>query len=66
METINTFIHSLVPSKTIPDSRPKWHKILPDGVAHTYMAYIREYPPSGPLQSLGVQLYLIYLLLPYL
>ena len=22
-------------------------KTLPDGVAHTYMAYIREYPPPG-------------------
>ena len=27
--TINTFIHSLVPSKTIPDSRPKWAKSIP-------------------------------------
>ena len=23
-ETINTFIHSVVPAKTIPNSRPKW------------------------------------------
>ena len=29
METINTFIHSVVPSKTIPDSRPKWVKCIP-------------------------------------
>ena len=29
IETINTFIHSLVPSKTIPDSRPKWAKCIP-------------------------------------
>ena len=29
METINTFIHSVVPSKTIPDSRPKWAKCIP-------------------------------------
>ena len=29
IETINTFIHSLVPSKTIPDSRPKWAKSIP-------------------------------------
>ena len=51
-----------VPSKTIPDSRPKWTKsvpgrfqtqkanwtkTLPTGVAHTYMAYLREYPPLG-------------------
>ena len=61
IETINTFIHSVVPSKTIPDSRPKCipqsvypfldqngAKTLPDGAAHTYMAYIREYPPPGP------------------
>ena len=56
IETINTFIHSVVSSKAIPHSRPKWAKYtpvfrpqngaktLPDGVAHTYMAYIREYP----------------------
>ena len=60
IETINTFIHSVVPSKTISDSRPKWAKCipvsdqngaktLPDGAAHTYMAYIREYPPPGIL-----------------
>ena len=24
IETIDTFIHSVVPSKTLPDSRPKW------------------------------------------
>ena len=53
------FIHSVVPSKTTPDSRPKWAKsipvsdqngakTLPDGAAHTYMAYIGEYPlPRG-------------------
>ena len=46
----------VVPSKTIPDSRPKWAKCIPvfspngakippDGAAHTYIAYIREYPP---------------------
>ena len=53
---ISTYIHSLVPSKTIPDSRPKWGKCipvfrpngpktLPNGAANTYMAYIRLYPP---------------------
>ena len=52
---INAFIHSIVPSKTTTNSRPKWAKCipidhigakpLPDGVAFTYMAYIREYPP---------------------
>ena len=46
----------VVPSKTIPDSRPKWAKCipvftpkrpktLPSGAAHTYTAYIREHPP---------------------
>ena len=47
----------VVPTKTIPDSRPKWAKCiqypfpdqngaktLPDGAANTNMAYIREYP----------------------
>ena len=29
IETINTFIHCVVPSKTIPDSRPKWAKCVP-------------------------------------
>ena len=28
-ETIHTLIHSVVPSKTIPDSRPKWGKSIP-------------------------------------
>ena len=58
IETINTFIHSWwVPSKTIPDSRPKWAKCI---LAYTrfqtktaqkpypirrHIAYIREYPP---------------------
>ena len=53
---INMFIHYVVTSKTIPDSRPingqslypfsddNCTKTLPDGVAHTYMAYIKEYP----------------------
>ena len=29
IETINTFIHSVAPSNTIPDSRPKWAKCKP-------------------------------------
>ena len=29
IETINTFIPSVLPSKTIPDSRPKWAKCIP-------------------------------------
>ena len=58
-ETINTFMHSIVPSKTIPNSRPKWAKcipvfrpkqrknlILPDGAAHTYMAVYKGVPPG--------------------
>ena len=51
------FIHSLSSLVTIPDSRPKWAKsipvldqsganILPFGVAHIYMAYIRKYSPG--------------------
>ena len=28
-EVINTFIHSVVPSKTIPGARPKWAKCIP-------------------------------------
>ena len=32
---------------TIPDSKNPTAKTLPDGVAHTYMAYIREYPSGN-------------------
>ena len=51
IETINTFIlmhASVVSSKPTPDSsvfRPKNPKTLHLGATHTYMAYIREYPP---------------------
>ena len=57
------FIYSVVPSKTrppIPDqngqnvypfSDQNGAKTLPDGAAHTYMAYIREYPPPGQILS---------------
>ena len=51
------FIHSVVPSRTIPDPRLKWANCTgvfilkrrkntkkPDGAAHTYTAYKREYP----------------------
>ena len=45
----------VVSSTTIPDFRPKWAKCIPvfrpnstktrpDGAAHTYIAYVREYP----------------------
>ena len=50
METINTFIQSVVRSKTIPDSRPNGQsvypfsdqngaKTIPDGAAHLYGLY---------------------------
>ena len=50
---------AVVPSKTIPDSRPKWEKCTPVfrpkrpqnptlWGAHTYIAYIRNYPPLPP------------------
>ena len=53
----------VVPSKTIPDSRPKWTKCMPAypfsdqkgpktipfGAEHIYMAYIREYPRESML-----------------
>ena len=55
-------IAPVVPSKTIPDSRTKWAKCRPVfrpkrlkniyisfGAAHTYMGYVREFPP-GHLQ----------------
>ena len=77
IEAINTFIHSVVPYKTKPDSRLKWAKCLPvfrpnsaktlpDGAAHSYMAYIWELPPpprvfvitSGQIQ-IGTRLALI-------
>ena len=57
IEAMNTFIHSVVPYKTISDSRLKWAKCLPvfrpnsaktlpDGAAHSHMAYIWEYSPG--------------------
>ena len=65
IETINTFIHSVVPSKTIPDSRPKWAKCIPvfrpkRRQNHTRWGgtYLCGYkgvppppPPSGPTKS---------------
>ena len=55
IETINTFIHSVVSSKAIPHSRQKWAKYTPvfrpktaqkthPMGRHTYIAYIREHP----------------------
>ena len=57
IETINTFIHSVVPTKTIPNSRPKWAKCIAvfrpkprknpaRWAANNYMVYIREYLPG--------------------
>ena len=53
---------SVVPSKTIPDSRPKWVKCIfvfrpkrrknPTRWGGTYVAYIRESPPSPKVWSL--------------
>ena len=66
---INTYT-PVVPSKTITDSRPKQAnlylisvqndaKTLPFGTAHTYVAYIKEYPPGlegGPFAKSRSQL----------
>ena len=42
IDTINTFMHPRSSFENhVPDSKPKWAKTLPDGVAHTYIAYIR-------------------------
>ena len=52
IERITSFIRYCIPTKTVPDSRPKLAypfsdqtgpKTIPFRVAHTYMAYIREY-----------------------
>ena len=68
IETINTLIHCLVfPLKTIPHSRTKWAKSIPVfspkrrinstrcGTAHTFMAYIKEYPPPPPPRVKGLE-----------
>ena len=46
--TINTFIRSVVPSKTIPDSRPKWAKCV-----HVF----RPKRPQNPTLKGGTYLY---------
>ena len=48
IETINTFIHSVVPSKTIPDSRPKWAKCI---------AFFRPKRRNNPSRWGGTYLY---------
>ena len=63
--SINMFILSVVPSKTIPDSRQngqsvypfsdqKGPKTIPFGAADTYMAYIWEYPSPGMSDIISV------------
>ena len=44
IETINTFIHSVVPAKTIPNSRPKW--------VGTYLYGLYKGVPPRPLPAL--------------
>ena len=51
IETINTFIHSVVPSKTIPDSRPKWAKCI---------LVFRPKRPKNPTRWGGKYLYSLY------
>ena len=58
--TVNTFIHSVVPSKTIPDSRPIWAKCIPvfrpkrrktpprRGGTYLYGLYKGVPPPTPP------------------
>ena len=63
IEMINTFIHSVAPSKTIPDSRPKWAKCIPVfrlkrpknptrwGDTYIYGLYKGVPPPPGVLNA---------------
>ena len=64
METINFFIRSHSSLKThtrfqtkmgtvyvYPFSDQNGTKTLPDGAAHTYIAYLREYPPPQPMYT---------------
>ena len=62
----------VVPSKTTPDSRPNGAKCIPvfrpkrrktptrwgGGGAHTYMAYMMEYPPPSPRQPAHSRIFL--------
>ena len=64
IETMNTFIHSRNSLKNYIRFQTKMGKVytrsdqngaktLPDGAAHTYIAYIRDYPsPRGLCQCL--------------
>ena len=55
IETINTFIHSVIHSKTIPDSRPKWAKFIP---------VFRPKRRKNPTRWGGTYLYSLYKGLP--
>ena len=66
IKAINTFIYSHSSLETLPYSRPKCVKCFafsdqdgaktpPDGAAHTYIVYIREYPPPLP-EGMGREL----------
>ena len=55
IETINAFIRSVVPSKTIPDSRPKWAKSIP---------VIRPKRLKNPTRWGGTYLYGFYKVVP--
>ena len=55
IETINTSIYSVVPSKTIPDSRPKWAMCLP---------LFRPKRRKNPTRWGGTYLYSLYKGLP--
>ena len=48
IEITNTFLHSRSSPKTRPDSRPKRHKTIPLGAAHSHMAHMREDSPHPP------------------
>ena len=60
IETTNTFVHSVVPAKTITDSRPKWVNSISDfrhkrhknyalwGGTYPYDLYERVPPPAPP------------------
>ena len=63
IETMKMFIHSVVPSNTIPDSRPKWAKSIPVfrpkrhknhtrwGRTHLYGLYKGVAPPPPPAEA---------------
>ena len=61
IEAINTFIHSVVSSKTIPDSRPKRRKI-PTRRDVTYLYYLFEGvppPPPPPGQEISSKIWIL-------